>query len=261
MFVSARIQGRLANNLFQYVAAKIMGKKLNLSYMYNSVPHSGIVLNDFIFKQFYDECDGKKLGQFDGLYLDGFFQFDYLIQEHIEFIKSLFVTSNSDRINDSLTVSEFVNFIENYKCDVIQNEDLVLHLRLDDYVDHHSLISPLSTVKLIRQLMIDHQFKRLVIVTDKIRQPFELKYLNVFSIFKPVILSGTMMEDFTRLYKAKNVILSNSTFAWMSMILSEKRTHWIPQNLGGFQAQVFHRVNDESIVYPVKQMSKEEFSI
>jgi hypothetical protein len=70
-----------------------------------------------------------------------------------------------------------------------------------------------------------------------------------------------MMEDFTRLYKAKNVILSNSTFAWMSMILSEKRTHWIPQNLGGFQAQVFHRVNDESIVYPVKQMSKEEFSI
>ena len=51
MFVTAKLQGLLANNLFQYTATK-MGNKFKLSYMYNSLSHSNILLNEFIFSVF-----------------------------------------------------------------------------------------------------------------------------------------------------------------------------------------------------------------
>jgi hypothetical protein len=153
-------------------------------------------------------------------------------------------------------MSSLAFFVSHYNTP-FTDDDLVVHLRLDDFImdgKGSAVIHCDSYLTLLRQ--IRPQFSgKLYIIVDKIKYPFEQAYLQSFREFKPEILSGHMLEDFARCFWARNIVLSNSTFCWIPLIFGPKRRHWFPKNVGIFTNQRFDRLDDQSIVFDTKRLT------
>lgn len=250
--------GRFGNNVFQYIATKVFQSYLPnhvYHFSYPPYPENAFVITD----ENFDECiQLAKQGQLTHPFisLQGYFQFNQYIEDHQDYVRSLFVPSNPDKINPNFTMGHLAHYVLNYKSP-FESDDLVLHIRLDDFIMdgkgsaiiHHDCY--LDLLKSIR-----NQFTgKLYIIIDRIKYPFEQEYIRKFEDWSPIILTASMVEDFARCYWAPNFVLSNSTFCWIPTIFSPKRKNWFPQNVGIFNNQKFDRVNDMSVVYPTKRLS------
>lgn len=103
-------------------------------------------------------------------------------------------------------------------------EDLVVNVRLEDYLELGWALTPSYYLKLIAT--IPH--KRLIITTDTPNS----NYFKAFHQFAPEIIHGDTMNDLKWLLNAKRLIISQSSFSWWGAWLADAEV-WMPQTETG----------------------------
>lgn len=109
----------------------------------------------------------------------------------------------------------------------IRPEDIVLHVRLADFVGEKMVIDPAPQLAILRQAL-SVTGGRLVIVCAKPVTALEENYLKFFEEFHPTFQHGTELEDFATLRAANRIMVSNSTFSWLAAFVGSASERWIP---------------------------------
>jgi hypothetical protein len=271
MIISYHAQGRLGNNIFQYIAVKVIQKyvtslDIECSYEFMSKDEANKKgfrwFNEFQFKQLYSII--SSLGDDKKMYLkpflegnwffDGFYQFDYHIRDNLPYIRGLFTEDNEDIINDNYRVCDIVKGINKYNINFNDN-DIVTHVRLDDFLNGGIVMDHKSVSKIIKGI---ENKGDIYVVSDKINSEFEVKYMRDFKseINYKLISNTDMFKDLAYLWKSPNLICNNSTFCWIAAIFGDHKRVWIPKNLELNPPQHFEKIRDDDIVYEWRVISE-----
>ena len=106
----------------------------------------------------------------------------------------------------------------------IDPEDIVLHIRLGDFIKAKIVIDPAPQLAILRNTKMN----RLIIVCSAPKTDAERNYLLLFEEFHPIFQHGTELEDFAVLRCANRILVTNSTFSWFAAFLGSARDRWIP---------------------------------
>lgn len=244
--------GRFGNNLFQYFTAKIIQKLYGHKIVYdksilNSLNYYMLTDKEWIdFEELY--CKSPELIKNHvmtkhNIVLNGYFQRDKIFLKFRPYLINLIHQHNFAIINQNVKVSDLCKQVN--KPD---QDDLVLHLRLDDFIHNGSnshIIHPQSYIDVIEKLC----FQKLYIVVDKLRTENEKKYLAYFNKFNPTLIQQSFIEDFNFIRHSNRIIGSNSTFCWLAMFLGNQSERYIPYIIEGHQSLRYITNTDIEINY------------
>ncbi len=207
MSVHVRYFGRLGNRLFQYSLGRIIAEELG--YQLHADPIEGFS-GTYKQVQGYDaeesapvELLGKERINLEAILentkprkiiLDGWFQ-------RYEFYRPY-----KDKIRQEWLKVDQVASPKPHP------DDLVLNIRRGDFL-YYGQATPFS---FYQKLIESQPYRRLVIVTDDIRDPFFWR----FSPYGYELFKGSPMQHFWYLMHARRLIISKSTFSWWAAFLS-----------------------------------------
>jgi len=231
--------GRLGNNMIQYSLARFLAESKNykldtnltttgetgVNFMFNLFPSTTISINgdentSNILKIGYDSKHNyiqhynlDELLKWDGgIHLNGFFQKHNFMFSYRHIIRDYF-KYDSSHLSSS-------------------NHDIVIHIRLGDYINLGWFIDPNKIYHMYKNLGFDN----CLVITDDIENP----YLNLFrNDPKCDIKCGSILQDLHYMITSKNLIISQSTFSWWGAFLgsginqifvpydSSKKTAWL----------------------------------
>lgn len=245
--ISIYLNGRLGNQIFQYVALRILSKKngsnfyipsdkesgnffykncsLKFSkYLEQSVesnPHFWIGQNifDIEFGKIDDYLDKYKeeheLVNFsvdDGTFLQGFFQNEQNLIQEEDYIRNILkIRKESDRVE---------NFTKQYPPD----EWCYVHFRGGDYKTIPKWYLPIDYYhQAMNKIKKEYDIEKFVFITDDYDECF-----NFFPDFP--ITSSTMEDDFFKVYNSVYTIIPNSSFSWWASWLKTKNIITVAPN-------------------------------
>ena len=248
MSVSYNLNGRFGNNLFQYFAAKVIAKYTNKKYIYKTLFSN--VISDSNFEEIYNKCKTDSSYLEGDIYLNGYFQTTYWINNEKEYIQSLLTIDNEDRINDVFKVKDIVEGYNKLEKTIINEDDLVVHIRLDDFY-HQGYNSEVIHPLFLREYILDIMkgYKRCIFIVDKLKREWEEEYMKIMlTIPNSKILTNDMLTDFLILFYSRNLVLCRSTFAWIATLISPYNIHvWFPEQRPLINShQIIPKFNDNS---------------
>ena len=215
--------GRTGNNMFQYSVGRIVAekKKYGLSFVnpmdstiFSMFPNTNETIDGTTIRN--DELivgyDGQSVQDIDmdavchhagGVLLQGYFQKHNIYLEHREQIKKWFLYDTS---------------ILNNK----QNQyDVVIHIRLTDYVSSNHYIHPDKLYALYKSLDVGSA----LVITDDRDSPL----LDIFRKDSTVDLEhSSVLQDFHYLSNCKRLIMSQSSFSWWASFLGNQESVYVP---------------------------------
>lgn len=219
--------GRLGNALFRYFSIIILLKH-NPTLKYSGLNKQRIpvkIIGDILYKKL---IKGNTLIIPNNNYsLNGFFQLQeitYYAEEIKQFLK--------DNTNDIIYNYPY----EEYKIDNIVNNsaaglkqyDIVIHIRLEDFVNNREFIPYTFLIKLLNNITKDFFVnEKTSIVVNKPTSAFEHTYIDNIKLWFdkyniPInIESNDIITDFHIMKNAKKIICSNSTISWCAALLSD----------------------------------------
>lgn len=259
MIVYFKQNGRFANNIFQYFASEIIRKIYNYDEVILSNEENCskmIKIDDELFIKichFYlYKNEVYSLDTTKNFYLDGYFQRSEILTPFRNYIKRLFTINNHHHINTKYKVSDIVRYINSFQNKVSTSNDLIVHLRLDDFIGHPCQIyKPEQLLKIIDTI----KYEKLYIVCDTLRYKWEFEYIQNFKHLNPIFISNSLFEDFTFMMNTPQILISASTFSWLAVYLSDltNRKIYIPYNNrhGGYfgNGQHLSEFSNECIVF------------
>jgi len=236
MKISYKVSGRFGNNLFQYIAMKVIQNEISkkdtfIEYVYNTPLENAFIVTD---DNFFTVLEDVSPLLNKNIYLDGYFQFDTHIIKYKGYINAAINTYNNENINNNIKVSDLANYLSKNQYEFTSN-DYVLHLRLDDFIGDRIVMKPDMYIDVISSLKYVSQ---LIIVVDKLKYPWEIEYVRMIheyatkvKRFNVTISSDDdMFKDFCKLYYATNLISSNSTFSYLAGLLGTHKYTFCPVN-------------------------------
>ncbi len=216
--------GYFGNNIFQYIVAKILCKEYGHQLVGNqSELVNPINVTDDLWYRW--SIDKTLLGHAD-IFLNGFFQRLDLLYPYRDYIKTLFHKDNHEWINDSVRISDIAN---NYETtDTPDDDEIVIHLRLGDFM-HNNYNSHILHHEYYTQVL-DRIYTggKVTIISNKLTNHTEEQYVSRFDKYGAVFRSKTMLDDFNYIRKAKRVVSSNSTFAFIASFIGDPTEVYIP---------------------------------
>jgi hypothetical protein len=224
-------QGRLGNNIIQYMAAKLICKtwgheltqwKCELEKPIE-IGDTNIEQYGFSWNWFCEALlEGEDLTEHPlknrNIWLNGFFQRSDIYVFFRPWLRSLFTIENTDSLNFSVRVCDLMR-ARGYK-----TEGVTLHLRLDDFQDANQVVNPGVYLTALRKL----PRQPLTIVVQKPTRLEEEFYIALFDSFHPHIVSDKVLEDHATLRQSTMLITSNSTFAWTAAFLGDATRYIVP---------------------------------
>jgi len=258
--ISVYLNGRLGNQIFQYVMTRILSEKLHLNFWIPKNKEESIEFYSNISKKFnrylelpvetnphywigndlFDINFGNNDGNIDlildedqydnfisynnrsNILLLGFFQNnDYFKNKRYEIVKWL---SFTDKVK-----SESKNILEKYPVD----KYCYIHFRGGDYKNIIQYYLPkeyyLKSINKIKEINVNLKF---LIITDDLEEAKKM-----FPDYE--IISNSMHVDFYLLNNSKYTIIPNSSFSWWSSwlnlnnIITIAPNRWFNYNKGG----------------------------
>jgi hypothetical protein len=235
MKISYKVSGRFGNNLFQYIAMKLVQNELSkkdtfIEYIYNSPLENAFVVTD---ENFFDILNDVSPLLNRNVYLDGYFQFDEHIIKNKGYINAVINSYNCEYINNNIQVCFLANKLRDNKYDF--KDEYILHLRLDDFIGDRIVMKPDMYIDVISSLS---NISQLIIVVDKLKYPWEIEYVRsiheyatkVKGMNVSISSDDDMFRDFCKLYYAPNLISSNSTFSYLAGLLGTHKYTFCPIN-------------------------------
>ena len=107
--------------------------------------------------------------------------------------------------------------------------DVVVHVRLGDFHKADLVIDPAPQLAILREIRRKEPSTRIIVVCQAPKTDAERNYLRFFEEFRPIIQSGTELEDFAVLRSANRILVTNSTFSWVAAWLGAASERWIPE--------------------------------
>jgi hypothetical protein len=236
MKLSNQVSGRFGNNLFQYLAAKVIQHKLenigkSVEYIFNTRINNAYVITDETYFSVLN--DVSVIGDND-VYLEGYFQFDEHLIKFKKYIKSILVDTNYERINETRSVSYLAETINKFTRRFNEDE-VIIHFRLDDFIGDRLVMHPQNYIDMINE--IPSTIKKVIIVVDKVKYQWEVDYLTAIinylksrELMYSIESGDNMFNDFCKLYYSRNFISSNSTYSYLAGLLGEHSLSWCPIN-------------------------------
>jgi hypothetical protein len=214
--ITTRLIGGLGNNMFQYAIANIVAEEKgynltveNIHQLQSYFPAAvnitdRVTNNENILRVGYNSNNNNiqniNLDQIinhnGGVHFEGFFQKNKYYEKYANKLKGIF------SYNDNLYFKPNI-------------DDLIIHVRLGDYVNLKWNLSPDIYIKIIEDYNL--LYKNCFIITD---DPYNIVLKAFERIPNCYIQSRTVLEDLTMLRYAKRVIISQSSFSWWGTFLS-----------------------------------------
>jgi hypothetical protein len=202
MCVQVVYKGRLGNNLFQYIAARLFAE-VNDLYLASSLPANDviqctphkagrIVCTPPVQITDQDDLFGRPWG-LNSYSFNGYFQRSWWYHERR---------------------ADILRFVELQPIPAVNRKDIVINLRVDeDYRSFNWVINPSWYLK----ILAEERFDRLHIVTD-VRDE---AYLSHFKQYDPIVVSSGPKGDWEYLRSFDRIVTANSTFSWWAAYFSQ----------------------------------------
>ena len=167
---------------------------------------------------------------------------------------------------DSLHQEKY-NAIDLIQFKLERQHDIVVHLRLEDFIGLSYAMNPLCIKKNIDEILKNNNNTPFCIVLNKPKTEIEQKYLNFLTKnYKNVTIeSNDPMTDFNIMKNAKILICSCSTLSWTAAFLSDTvETVYFPNRDNHRQSwwiwETFKNPIDNTIIYNFDTCSLEKLN-
>jgi FkbM family methyltransferase len=225
--------GRVGNALFRYFASTLFCIFYNAERTYNE-NECTIMFDDNMFINWMTIVLNNNaipdMSYFNNsvLHFNGYYQHDHIFIKFkdllLDWIKNhpndlIYTDGNNEKFNyynynmTNYKVNDFINYNNSNN---IKFYDVVLHLRLEDFINNNHVIHPDSIKTVLAQI----KHKTICIVMNKPKLQLELDYIDYFKEYNIILQSGSIIEDFHVMKNAKILICSNSTISWIASFLS-----------------------------------------
>lgn len=261
MSISYEIWGRFGNNLFQYFACKVIANYTNKNYIYRKQffdSNDLTIITDDNFIEIYENLRKNNNVINGNISLRGYFQrTDWFLQEK-KYISSLLTEDNKDRFNDQYTIKDIVDVLKD-GINYLNDKTLTVHIRLDDFY-HSGYDSEISEPDLLKDYILNimKDYDKCIFIVDKLREKWEYDYMDILlSIPNSTIKNNDILTDFSILYHSPNLMLSKSTFSWISCLCSTyNKNVWYPILNGRIPHQYIHKFKDNDVGFSLPIMTK-----
>lgn len=224
--------GRLGNAIFRYWASTLFCIIYGAKRIYKN-DETNATITDHIFIEWMNNIlnDNIPLIPDKNYNFYGYFQHDKIF---IKFKNELLLWMNENR-NDLIYTDGNDSTNNNYRYNVqaykvydiiidninINTYDVVIHLRLEDFIENNDTIHPDCIILIINNLK--KKYSSYCLLLNKPSTIIETQYINYItnkSSIKLSIISGTVIEDLYVMRKAKVLVCSCSTLSWVGAYLS-----------------------------------------
>jgi hypothetical protein len=238
MYIHFITRGRLGNAIFRYLACVLMCINLNGTYLIEKDNNNSIHVNDESFIKIMENILNNTPIEYTSgsITMMGFFQHDIIFLKYKTQIIN-FITSHKDHyiLTDGILAGD--NQCEKfYMYDIIKTPtnfkkkyDVVLHLRLEDFVIHNLSLSTDRIILLIDKLIANSEIKNTIcIVCNKLKTEIENDYYNKLKKnfeeqnIHVILENNDVLTDYYIMRECNTLICSNSTLSWAAALLSDK---------------------------------------
>jgi len=265
MIVCEIPSGRLGNAIFRYMAASIFLMNYKnaervkfIDNLHNMTPKS-IIINDGDFQSLINTT--KSLPTFDKgtiCVFHGYFQFDLYKKYRKQILKYM-----KRHKNDELYCTDYKNgerfFVKELLAppSAAANYDVVIHVRLEDFIFNKHVIHPKVLEKIIKTL--SKEYKNMCIISNKPTKLIEYEYLSYFTEKYGIKFeTNDIITDFHIMSNAKILVCSHSTISWCAALLSDKiEKVFIPDKVM-HSHQSFSAPTDNTVLYPNRVCGEDE---
>ena len=220
--------GRLGNVIFRLFANIIFCIVYDMDSVIinnNCRPKPDIIITDKYFIQFCELIlNGRKcpnITKNSTLFFNGYYQHDAIYKAFrpkiIDFIKNhpeiILTTDKYEKYN----ASDLINF------NVCNKYNIVVHLRLEDFIDISHVINPISIKEVVNKLVSNYPNETICFVLNSPKTELEKKYVHYLThnLSNYKIESNDVITDFTIMRNAKVLVCSCSTLSWSASFLSD----------------------------------------
>jgi len=226
--IFAEPKGRLGNALFRYFAIVLL-LRYNTHLTYGGINihrQKVMLLGDNLYKDIISNNCFELTNIDNNLLFNGYYQLQE-IANYRDKLK-LFLQDNQEHIiynypHEEFKIGDIINKPVN-----LSRYDIVLHIRLEDFVNNQEFINCECIINLLNNLTTDFfTNNNTAIVLNKPKTSFELNYIEQIKTWFDTnnisinIESNDILTDFHIMKEAKKLICSNSTISWCAALLSD----------------------------------------
>jgi hypothetical protein len=263
--------GRLGNAIFRFLASTLFCILYKAERMYNIdgyaqafddcrfIEWSNSILNSNIIPNI--DCNAS-------LIFNGYYQHDKIFLKYKKEIINWIITHPTECLytdgnRDNITIYNY-NMMSFKSLNLIVNPhhlklyDIVVHLRLEDFINNNEVIHPES----IKNLLDKINNKKICFVINKTKTELEDKYIDYFKQFYEITVeSNSIIEDYHIMKNAKILICSCSTLSWAAAFFSDKvQCVYFPNCNNNRNHETFKKPIENTILYNFKKCSKNELT-
>lgn len=204
--IGIHYQGRLGNNLIQFMFGSILSKDKNDKLFFEEINNFKLMTLDNVGKHFNSTLFTKDLGG------------QYLNYEELICNSNIVINSHLQRLEFYINHKDFLNqliwFNNTYK--KIDDKDIIVNIRLGDYCDYKVNYEYQDIIYFYENYK--NKYKNFHIITEDPTHEIIQKLLKIDN-FK--LIEGNEIDHFSYFYNSKNVLLSHSTFSWTPSFLGK----------------------------------------
>lgn len=258
--------GRLGNAIFRYFASTLFCILYGAKRTYNR-NELNATINDQMFINWMNDVLNDNIPNIGDLNYNfyGYFQHDKIFLKFKNELL-LWIKNNGEELlytdgNDQYTNNYNYN-VQSYKAyDLIHEPpninkyDVVVHLRLEDFIVNNDVIHPDCIINILKKL----DYKSYCLVLNKPKNDIELQYVDYIKKnidFDINLQTGTVIEDFHVMKNAKVLICSCSTLSWIASFMSDTvETVYFP-NKSKESHETFCKPIENTIYYDIIKCNK-----
>jgi hypothetical protein len=234
LYITYKPEGRLGNNLFQYITCKLLAHESNGTHAY--IDYISF-LSQGLPSNVYTDADFQSNAPLQQTHIvcNGYYQRSKRFVVNRDYLLSVIPSSTDLFIHKLADSGPIVIDSSHYKrypiCQLfatnptiaLQSGDLVLSVRLDDFMGQEDLLPPSYYTNLLKQ--IPHE--RVIIICDILRYDWEKAYVQ--QLGPSTLVQGSVQSDFACMRQAERLIHSNSTLCWLAGFFGKATKRWIPR--------------------------------
>lgn len=261
-------KGRLGNSLFRLFANIVFAHVYKTNAQINNFigPANFCISDDDFIIWMNNVLNNNVINNVNinsSFLFDGFYQHDKIYVKYKNEIIN-FITNNPNLIiktdrEDSYKVIDFINY------SIPQKYNVVVHLRLEDFILISQVINPNCIKNIIDELILDYPNEKICFVLNKPKTELEIKYIQFFTnkYSNIVIESNDVVTDYTIMKNAKVLVCSCSTLSWAASLLSNTLEKvYIPNyNQVNGSHQTFKKPIENTILYEIQTCNINELDI
>lgn len=225
--------GRLGNAIFRYFASTLFKILYNAEKTYNQ-DECNQMMSDNDFVNWFNVVLNNNIPKIDNdanFMFYGYYQHDAIYNKYKKEIINWIYThpnellwtdgndNNIDYFNYKSISYKNIHLLINPYAPKLYN--VVVHLRLEDFIKNSNVIHPESIKKILDKI----NEKSVCIVVNKPTTKLENKYLEYFNKFYDITIeSNSAIEDYHIMKNSKILVCSCSTLSWIAAFLSNRIT-------------------------------------